>query len=72
MLIHVLEKEMNEIQEQAVAFAKMHGDVLENIEKYAAEFRAIIEDFKVKFGRVPTADDLLWIASEHEGRDLRK
>jgi hypothetical protein len=48
----------------------MPGDELELIERYAADFRGIIEEFDVKFGRAPTADDLLWIESQHCGRDI--
>lgn len=59
-----------EIIEQGRAFAMMHGDIMKHIDTYAAEFREIVESFKKKFGRPPMAEDLLWIASEHAGRDI--
>ena len=55
---------------QAEAFSRLSGDTIENIWKYGADFRAIIEDFEANFGRVPTADDLLWIESEKLGHDI--
>ena len=60
-----------EIINQAEALSVMHGDVLGLIDRHAEEFRAIINDFKEKFNRVPTADELIWIASEHAHKDLR-
>jgi hypothetical protein len=57
---------------QAEAFSRMTGNELELITAYAADFRDIITDFKQKFGRVPTADDLLWIESQRAGRDITK
>jgi hypothetical protein len=60
------------IRQQGIALSRMHGDVLENIAEYAQEFRDIITDFTNKFGRPPSADELLWIASEHAGRDITK
>lgn len=63
-------QEMNRVQ--AEALAQMHGDTLDLIAAHAAEFRAIINDFLVEMRRLPTADELIWIASEHARRDLRK
>lgn len=57
---------------QAEAFSRMTGNELELIKEYAADFRDIILGFEEKFGRVPTADDLLWIESEIRGRDITK
>ena len=57
---------------QAEALMMMHGDLLDNIEKHGAEFRSIIDDFARLWGRTPTANELVWIASEHAGRDLRE
>ena len=57
---------------QREAFMQMNGDVLNLIDQYAAEFRKIITDFEQMHGRPPTADDLLWIASEHAKRDIRQ
>jgi len=55
---------------QAEAFSRMSGNELDLIKEYAADFRAIITEFERCFGRVPTADDLLWIESERSGRDI--
>ena len=61
-------KEENLIQ--AEAFRRMHGNELELIGVYAEDFRHIIAEFESRFGRVPTADDLLWIESQRQGRDI--
>jgi hypothetical protein len=63
---------LEENKAQAEALMAMHGPTLELIFKYGEEFRKIIDDFAVKFDRTPTANELLWIASQHAGRDLRK
>lgn len=55
---------------QAEAFRRMHGNELELIRVYAEDFRDIISEFEAKFGRVPTADDLLWIESQRQGHDI--
>lgn len=55
---------------QAEAFLRMQGNELELITLYAADFREIILEFEREHGRVPTADDLLWIESQHQGRDI--
>lgn len=55
---------------QVEAFRRMAGNELELITLYAADFRQIIKDFEVTYGRVPSADDLLWIESELKGRDI--
>ena len=55
---------------QAEALRRMQGDVLESIERYGADFRDIITSFQLQHGRVPSADDLLWIESERNGRDI--
>jgi hypothetical protein len=58
---------------QAEAFRRMKGNVLELIPRYAANFRQIITEFESENqGRVPSADELLWIASEREGRDITR
>ena len=58
---------------QVEAFRRMNGNELELISLYAADFRKIITDFEFTHdGRVPSADDLLWIESEHAGHDIRK
>ena len=61
-----------EFIEQARALAQMHGDVLDLIAEHGEEFRNIINDFRTRFNRTPTAEDFIWIASEHRGYDLRK
>ena len=62
-----------ENQAQAEAFRRMQGDELKLISLYAADFRKIITDFESTHdGKVPTADDLLWIESEAQGRDITK
>jgi hypothetical protein len=55
---------------QAEAFRRMNGNELELIGVYAADFRDIISEFEIRFGRVPTADDLLWIESQRQGHDI--
>lgn len=55
---------------QAEAFRRMKGNELELIQEYAGDFRDIITEFESRFGRVPTADDLLWIESQRNGRDI--
>jgi len=57
---------------QAEAFRRMEGDELVLISTYAADFRHIITEFKLLQGRVPSADDLLWIESQHRGHDITK
>jgi len=57
---------------QAEAFSRMSGNELELIKEYAADFREIIVEFERRYGRVPTADDLLWIESERNGRDITR
>ena len=55
---------------QAEAFRRMQGNELELIGVYAEDFRDIIMDFEAEFGRVPSADDLLWIESQRQGHDI--
>ena len=64
-------KTRDEILSQAEAFSRMSGNELELIQEYAPDFRDIITAFERQHGRVPTADELLWIASERQGRDIR-
>ena len=60
----------DENRAQAEAFRRMHGNELELIRVYAADFRRIINDFECNYGRIPTADELLRIESECRGRDI--
>jgi hypothetical protein len=59
-------------KEQAEALSMMHGDILDLIYRYGAEFRIIIDEFERVYNRCPTANELVWLASEHAGHDLRK
>lgn len=64
-------KTKEENRSQAEAFRRMNGNELELISLYAADFRKIITDFELAHnGHVPSADDLLWIESELQGRDI--
>ena len=64
-------KTKEENRNQAEAFRRMNGNELELIHVYAADFRKIIIEFEALHGgRVPTADELLWIESQHQGRDI--
>jgi len=63
-------KTKEENQVQAEAFRRMHGNELELIRVYAEDFRDIISEFETRLGRVPTADDLLWIESQRQGHDI--
>jgi hypothetical protein len=42
------------------------------IAEHAEDFRDIINDFEEMHNRVPSANDLLWIASQHCGQDITK
>ena len=55
---------------QAEAFRRMKGNVLDLIALYAADFRQIITEFEGAYQRIPSADDLIWIASQRCGRDI--
>lgn len=62
-----------ENQNQSEAFRRLKGNELELIRVYAAEFRDIITKFEsMHQGKVPSADDLIWITSEHHGCDITK
>ena len=64
---NIKEENLNQLE----AFRRMNGNKLDLISRYAADFRKIITDFEFSHdGRVPSADDLIWIESEHEGRDI--
>lgn len=56
---------------QVGAFNRMPGNELELIRAYAADFREIITEYEAAHeGHVPSADDLIWIESQHQGRDI--
>lgn len=59
-----------ENRSQAEAFRRMPGNEQELIQVYAADFRDIISEFEAAHGRVPTADELLWLESQRQGRDI--
>ena len=62
-----------EIIAEAEAFRRMPGSVLELIDQYAEDFRQIILEYEAAHnGRPPTADDLIWLASERRGRDITR
>ena len=62
-----------ENQVQAEALLRLHGNLLQLIPIYAADFRQIIDEYKAaNNGRPPTADDLIWIESERMGRDITR
>ena len=46
--------------------------VMKLIEIYGTDFRDIINDFQSRLGRLPTADDLIWVAGVKTGKDPRK
>jgi hypothetical protein len=46
--------------------------VLQLIKIYGKVFRDIINDFEDRLGRLPTVDDLIWVAGVHTGEDPRK
>lgn len=60
---------------QGSALAKLMGDMrssdleLALISHFGKEFRSIINDFKSRFKRLPTPDDLIWVAGVHANRD---
>ncbi len=58
---------------QAEAFRRMQGNELELIRVYASDFREIITEYEIAHeGHVPTADDLLWLESQRQGRDVTR
>ena len=60
-----------ENRSQAEAFRRMQGNELELIRVYAADFRTIITEYELAHaGHVPSADDLLWLESQRQGRDI--
>ena len=61
-----------EIVEQGRCLSKMCGDEMNLIAEHAEEFREIINGFKKELGRIPTAEEILWIVCEHAGKDLTK
>lgn len=66
-------KTWSENRAQAEAFRRMHGNVLELIAQYGADFRQIINEFELAYeGRIPTADDLIWIESQLKGHDITR
>lgn len=62
---------------QGTALAKIMGKLRNNelelalISRFGKDFRDIIEDFKRRFKKLPTPDDLIWIAGVHANKDPR-
>jgi hypothetical protein len=62
---------------QGTALAKMMGDLRSDklelllIKRFGKEFRDIINDFKVRFKKLPSPDDFIWIAGVHAKKDPR-
>ena len=56
---------------QAEAFRRLRNNELDLITLFSADFQKIINDFeRYHDGRIPTADDLLWIESELWKQDI--
>lgn len=70
-------KVRDEIFIQGRAMSKLMGDMRSNelemrlIKQFGREFRGIINDFKKRYKKLPTPDDLIWIAGVHARRDPR-
>lgn len=60
-----------EMLAQRNAFMQMNGDVLDLISRYAEDFRKIIIDYEKEFGKPPSAEDLIWISSQHHNHNIR-
>lgn len=41
------------------------------INQFGSDFRGIINDFKKHYKKLPTPDDLIWIAGVHANKDPR-
>lgn len=68
-------QEENKIQGHAIRILNPSGAPWRDLcicEAYASEWRQIIIDYTEQHGRTPTHDDLIWITSEHIGKDLRE
>lgn len=63
---------------QGKALSKLMGNMrtseleLALISHFGKEFRAIINDFKKRFKKLPTPDDLIWVAGLHANKDPRE
>ena len=70
------ESTRDEIRNQAEAIRRiMQGASISDLEiiaKYACEWRKIINEFERDIGRVPTADDIIWITGVHHRSDPTK
>lgn len=47
-------------------------DMLKLIDLYAEDFRRIITEFKEEYGRLPTANELIWCESYDTHHDITK
>ena len=61
-----------EIVVQGEAFGQCCYATVEMIARHAELFRSVVEGYKGYFGRVPTAAEILWCASEKLGYDITK
>jgi len=59
-----------ENRQQAEVLIQIPGDMLDNIDKYGAEFREVIDGFLRERGIPPTAEEIKWCVSQHHGRDI--
>lgn len=66
-------KKHNAGQVQGEAFSRCCADMLELIARHASLFRDIVESYKLEHdGNLPTADQILWFASEMLKHDITK
>ena len=61
-----------EIVVQGEAFGQCCHATVEMVARHAELFRSVVEGYKGYFGRVPTAAEILWCASEKLGYDITK
>jgi len=61
------------LQAEVLAILSNRDDavVMKLIDRISPEVRAIIRDFKKQKGRLPTADEIIWIIGEHHKLDPR-
>lgn len=61
-----------EIINQGEALSQLKMDTLDAIEMFAVDFRMILTDFWIEFHKVATADDLIFICSQHFDCNIRE
>ena len=62
----------DEIVIQAEVLKRCGPDTLKLIEQHGGLFRRIIKDYRLRYNRPATADEILWISSEYLGYDITK